>query len=212
VAAPCARNLATHLRDRGPGSELITVTATRYRTTWATLSTWQRRGGCWTRALGPFRARIGRSGLNNDRHEGDGSTPTGLYALGRVLYGIDPASPNPQYRYHHLVCGDWWDEDPASAHYNSFEHVPCGNEPSWGPESEALWTEAPAYDDFAVVEFNSPPHGPRGSGIFLHDGIDAPTSGCVSLSPSDLGAVLGWLRTSRHPRIAIGTVSEIRRF
>lgn len=205
----CPRNTADAMAKPGSGGQLITVEASGYHTTYAVLRTWQLVGRCWVAKEGPFVARLGYSGLHDHRQEGDGSTPTGIYALGSTIYGINQSSPNAKFRYHHLVCGDWWDEEPSSPDYNSFQHVPCGTTPSWAAGSEALWTEAPAYDDFAVIDFNTPPHGAIGSAIFLHDNVDGPTAGCVSLPAKALDGVLAWLDPALVPRIAIGTVAEM---
>jgi L,D-peptidoglycan transpeptidase YkuD (ErfK/YbiS/YcfS/YnhG family) len=91
--------------------------------------------------------------------------------------------------------------------------VACGSTPPFGGASEALWTEAPAYEHLAVIEYNANPVVPgRGSGIFLHVSIGVPTDGCVSLPEPQLDLVLRWLRPSLHPLVVIGTAAEIRRF
>jgi L,D-peptidoglycan transpeptidase YkuD (ErfK/YbiS/YcfS/YnhG family) len=51
----------------------------------------------------------------------------------------------------------------------------------------------------------------KGSGIFLHAQTGAPTNGCISLERATLVRVLRWLRPDARPRIAIGTLAEIRR-
>ena len=66
------------------------------------------------------------------------------------------------------MCGDWWDEDSASPTYNTFQHAACGTTPPFAADSEALWTEGNAYPSMAVIDYNTPPAGPLGSGIFLH--------------------------------------------
>ena len=93
---------------------------------------------CAKRVAGPWRARVGYAGLSAHHREGDGTTPLGTFAIGPVLYGI-AADPGVKLRYHRLTCGDWWDEDPASPAYNTFEHVACGATPPFGGASEALW-------------------------------------------------------------------------
>jgi len=188
------------------------VEASRYDTTVATLVAWQSVRGCFVPVAGPWNARIGRSGLSDRHREGDGTTPTGAYGIGPTMYGSAP-DPGVHYLYHRLRCGDWWDEDPASALYNTFEHVACGTAPDFGGDSEALWTEMPAYEHFAVITYNMHPvvRG-RGSAIFLHVSTGAPTDGCVSLPLRRLDLLLRWLRPDRHPIVVIGTASEIRRF
>ncbi|HEX7084642.1 MAG TPA: L,D-transpeptidase family protein [Gaiellaceae bacterium] len=175
----------------------ISVVVPAPRATTAQLSLWE----CGRRLLGPWRARVGRSGVSAQHREGDGTTPLGTFAIGPVAYGLDP-DPGLHLAYHRLRCGDWWDEDPASPAYNAFQHVPCGAPPPFGGGSEALWRATVAYREFAVVEYNTHPVRPgRGSGIFLHDDLGRPTNGCVSLPRPRLLQLLRRLR--RGARIAI---------
>jgi L,D-peptidoglycan transpeptidase YkuD (ErfK/YbiS/YcfS/YnhG family) len=184
-------------------TQLVTVQAPPGTTT-ATVRLWERRAGCWRRVAGPWRAHLGRSGLSAQKREGDGATPTGTFRLGTTTYGIAP-NPGVRGRYHRLVCGDWWDEDPASPGYNTFRHVACGARPSFGGNSEALWRVAPQYRYFAVIEYNVQPVVPgRGSAIFLHVAVGA-TAGCVSLPETELVRLLRWLRPPARPAIHIGT-------
>jgi L,D-peptidoglycan transpeptidase YkuD (ErfK/YbiS/YcfS/YnhG family) len=168
----------------------IQVTAPRTRSTTATLVVRE----CGKRVLGPWRARVGRNGLSAHHREGDGTTPTGTFAIGPVVYGMDP-DPGVSRRYHRLVCGDWWDEDSRSATYNTFRHVACGKVPPFGGGSEALWRITPAYRLFAVIQYNAAPVVPgRGSAIFLHVDTGHPTNGCVSLPRTELRSLLVQLR------------------
>jgi L,D-peptidoglycan transpeptidase YkuD (ErfK/YbiS/YcfS/YnhG family) len=185
-----------------PGSaQLVTVQAPPGTTT-ASLRLWERRGACWEPVAGPWTAHLGRSGLSAAKREGDGATPTGTYRLGATVYGIAP-NPGVRLRYHRLVCGDWWDEDPRSPAYNEFRHVACGARPSFGGGSEALWRISPQYRYFAVVDYNDAPVVPgRGSAIFLHVAVGA-TAGCVSLPEAQLVRLLRWLRPSARPGIHI---------
>ena len=211
LALPCPANLANELASTRSATQLITVEATGFRTTYATLRLWRRSGRCWKAAAGPWSARLGRSGLSDRHREGDGTTPTGAYAIGPVVYGT-AGDPGVRYAYHRLVCGDWWDEDPSSRTYNRFRHVACGTRPPFRGESEALWT-IPAYRHFAVIQYNVAPVVPgRGSAIFLHDTVGAVTNGCVSVAPARLDLILRWLDPAAGPLIVIGTSAEIRRF
>ena len=186
----------------GGSTQLVTVRAPLH-TTVATLAYWTRSGACWRRAGGPWQARLGRTGLSAHKREGDGATPVGTFALGPTAYGIAP-DPGIHLRYHRLVCGDWWDEDPGSPAYNTFRHVACGATPSFGGDSEALWRSSPQYRYFVVIEYNAHPIvAGRGSAIFLHVAAGA-TAGCVSLPEPQLVRLLRWLRPSTHPLIRIG--------
>jgi L,D-peptidoglycan transpeptidase YkuD (ErfK/YbiS/YcfS/YnhG family) len=210
VTAACPSNLANELRSPPPGSQLITVEAATTRTTYASLRIWRRSGRCWAPAGGPFAARLGRNGLSADRREGDGTTPAGSFRIHPTMYGNEP-NPGVAFRYRRVRCGDWWNEDPASPTYNSFQHVRCGQRPPFRAESEGLWQNLRAYPYLAVIEFNMRPVVPgRGSGIFLHAQTGGPTNGCVSLGKDDLRRVLRWLRPAATPSIAIGTSLQLR--
>lgn len=204
---------ATNCRLRAPASagQLITVEASRLKTTFAALRLWRREGRCWAPVAGPWTARVGWNGLSGNRREGDGTTPTGIYTIGRVMYGNAP-DPGVRYRYRRLVCGDWWNEDPRTATYNTFQHVRCGTRPPFRTTTPGLWQEKVAYRHFAVIEFNMRPVVPgRGSGIFLHAQTGNSTNGCISLPADKLAAALRWLDPAKSPRIGIGTRASLHR-
>jgi L,D-peptidoglycan transpeptidase YkuD (ErfK/YbiS/YcfS/YnhG family) len=183
--------------------QLITVVAPTMRSQNATLEFFVRQGGCFRLADGPYSALVGRNGLSAHHHEGDDTTPIGLFGFQSTMYGVLP-NPGVAYQYHHLVCGDWWDEQSSSALYNHFVHVSCGTKPDFGGGSEALWQTVPSYDYFAVIAYNHHPIVPgKGSAIFLHVSSGQPTTGCVSLPVVDLLRVLRALRPNMNPLIDI---------
>jgi L,D-peptidoglycan transpeptidase YkuD (ErfK/YbiS/YcfS/YnhG family) len=208
-------SLVEQLATTGGAQQVIVVDAPSFSSTAATLTTWENDGSGWQQALPAMPAVNGWSGweFGPDRREGDGSTPIGMYAIGSTMYGNDP-NPGVSFPYHQLVCGDWWDEDGYgdSPTYNTFQHVSCGTTPAFAAASEALWTETTAYPYFAVINFNTPPAGPLGAGIFLHADVGQPTDGCVSLPLGDLVTVLQWLQPSMHPMIVMGPDAVVRDF
>jgi L,D-peptidoglycan transpeptidase YkuD (ErfK/YbiS/YcfS/YnhG family) len=211
VSAGCPSNLASGISAVRASGQLITVEGARHRTTAASLRLWSRRGGCWVPVAGPWTARVGWNGLAERRREGDGTTPVGVYTIGRVMYGNAP-DPGVRYRYRRLVCGDWWNEDPRSPTYNTFQHVRCGSRPPFSVTTPGLWQEKRAYRHFAVIEYNMRPVIPgRGSGIFLHAQTGSSTNGCVSLPVGALVRTLRWLDPAEKPRIAIGTRATLTR-
>lgn len=212
VAAACPSTLASSLSNTGSARQLVTVEAPGYDTTYATLETWERSGACWVAVSGPWSARIGENGFSDHHIEGDGTSPAGMFPISSRMYGNAP-DPGVKGSYHRLVCGDWWDEDPRSPAYNTFQHVPCGTTPTFGGGSEALWTEKAPYPSFAVVEFNTHPAVPYdGSAIFLHADTGSPTDGCVSLPLGELDQVLRWLDPAAAPVIVMAPAQEISRF
>ncbi len=211
ATAACPQSLASGIDAPASAKQLVTVEAKVARTTYATLRTWKRSGGCWVAVAGPYPARLGKNGLSSNRREGDGTTPTGTYRIGSTMYGNE-ANPGVAFRYRRLRCGDWWDADSSSPTYNSFQHVRCGVKPPFGGGSEGMWQQPRPYPFLAVIEFNTRPAVPgKGSGMFLHAQTGGPTIGCVSLRKEQLRAVLRWLRPDDAPVIAIGTSKQLRR-
>jgi L,D-peptidoglycan transpeptidase YkuD (ErfK/YbiS/YcfS/YnhG family) len=182
----------------------------------AILRTYERAGPVspWRPVFPAWPAQTGHGHLRDSRREGDGSTPTGVFGVGATMYGNRANPGGLHYAYHRLACGDWWDEDPCSASYNRFVHVPCASTPGFAAWSEALWTESVAYPYFAVVQFNTDPivAGPDapGSGIFLHSWVGGPTAGCVALPAARLLDCCGGLRPSADPVIEIGTHAGVQ--
>jgi L,D-peptidoglycan transpeptidase YkuD (ErfK/YbiS/YcfS/YnhG family) len=205
--------LVNELATTDGARQAIVVDAPSAGSTTATLSTYQNDGNGWYPVFAPMPAVDGVNGWvpGAARSEGDGATPEGIYAIGSTMYGVD-ANPGLHYPYQQLNCGDWWDEDPSSAGYNSFQVEPCGSTPSFAGDSEALWTEGNAYPYMAVINYNTPPAGALGSGIFLHANIGSPTQGCISLPLADLVSVFKWLNPALHPVVVMGPDAVIRSF
>ncbi len=157
--------LVDQLASTGGAQQVIVVDAPDAASTTATLTAYENDGNGWYEAVGPQPAVDGVHGWlpGASRTEGDGTTPEGMYAIGPTMYGVQ-ADPGTQFAFHQLVCGDWWDEDPASPTYNTFQHVACGTTPPFGGDSEALWTEGNAYPALAVIDYNTPADGPFGFG------------------------------------------------
>ena len=212
AVAPCPADRAGRLASTGTATPLIGGEAPTARTQSATLTLWQRLGTCWSPVAGPWPARIGVNGFSDHHVEGDLTTPTGAYGIGPVMYGNAP-DPGVHYAYHRLTCGDWWDEDPSSAAYNTFQELACGEAPPFGGGSERLWQETVAYPSFAVVDYNTHPTvAGAGSAIFIHADTGGATAGCVSVPLGDLDTLLRWLRPAASPLIVMGPDAELPRF
>jgi len=173
------------------------------RTTRAVVRTYQRArpGDRWRLVRGPMPARIGYNGFSANRHEGDGTTPAGIFGF---VYGFG-SQPNPGMRgfsYRRLRPNSCW--SGSRADYNRWVTRPC----TYG---ESLWkNRRVAYRHAAVIGFNyRRPVYKKGSGIFLHQQTGGPTAGCVSLRPEDLVAVLRWIRPGT--RIAMGPAAYLNR-
>jgi L,D-peptidoglycan transpeptidase YkuD (ErfK/YbiS/YcfS/YnhG family) len=210
-ASTCSVNLANQLASTGSATQLITVVAANRRSTSGSLRLWRRSGECWLAVDGPWTAHLGRNGVSDQKREGDKTTPAGAFGIQPVMYGVGP-NPGVRYRYHRVVCGDWWVEDARSPFYNRFHHVRCGTKPPFRITSEDMSRSPISYRYLAVIDYNTHPIVPgRGSGIFLHvSASGGPTLGCVSLTRAQLVTVLLWLDPTASPQIAIGTAAAIR--
>ena len=210
TTAACPGNLANQLASTGSALQLVTVVAPYRASTQGTLQLWRKSSSCWRTVAGPWTASLGRRGVSDHKREGDRTTPTGAFGFLPVIYGLAD-DPGVHYRYHRIVCGDWWVEDSRSPWYNRFHHVPCGSKPPFRVTSEDLSRSPTAYRHLAVIAYNTKPIvSGLGSGIFLHASTGRPTLGCVSLPLPQLLTMLRWLRPARTPLIAIGTRQTIR--
>ena len=210
--APCPPTLANQLADTGSATQLVTVASLRASSQTGAVRVWEKQGDCWTQVAGPWTGWLGIRGISEHKREGDLKTPSGAFGIQPVMYGLAP-NPGVRYRYHRIVCGDWWVEDPRSPSYNRFRHVRCGAKPPFRTTSEDMSKSPTAYRHLAVIDYNTQPivRG-RGSGIFLHVSHGNPTLGCVSLALPQLLKVLRWFDPAKRPLIVIGTRATIRKF
>ena len=193
--------------DSHGATRVITVVSPSWAATTATLIAWQRTATGWDSALGPFTADVGARGISNQKAEGDLTTPAGNFTFG-IGFGTHP---NPGYPlgWFRLTSSDYWDEGPASPHYNT--HQTWTGPGPYPYANEHLIDQPVAYEYAALIDYNVPPSGnARGSGIFLHVSLGHPTAGCVSLPRGDLLAVLSWIgpgtRIVIAPRQALGAM------
>lgn len=162
-------------------------------------------------------ARVGRSGVRPlpERRSGDGTTPAGVFPLGTMtawdgqafsFFGnsADPGVGAGTYR--RVRAGDCFGATPYNPDYGHLVYrTPAGCP---GPDDEYLPSVTGAYEHAALIGANMEPdvsgdalgEVPYASAIFLHRfsldaaGNSKPTSGCVSLSHTNLVSVLRAMR------------------
>ena len=128
---------------------------------------------------GTLDCALGRTGISSAKHEGDGATPAGTFALREVLYRGDRiAAPQTALPCRTIEPDDGWCDAPDHPDYNRPVRFP------FVASAEHLWREDSLYDVIVVIGYNdAPPVAGAGSAIFLHvarHGL-APTEGCVAL-------------------------------
>ncbi len=135
-----------------------------------------------------MRCALGRGGITDNKREGDGATPSGVYPLRYLLYRADRGD-RPQTNLSCAPIGprDGWCDDPKDVAYNQPVRLP------YQASAESLTRRDRLYDRLVVTGHNEPPVVPGlGSAIFMHVARPdyGPTLGCIALAPGDLERVL----------------------
>ncbi|MDR1461758.1 MAG: L,D-transpeptidase family protein [Azoarcus sp.] len=146
--------------------------------------------GVWTLRFSTD-AWLGKNGFRQDKREGDGATPIGVFTFGRA-FGIadDPGSATP---YTKVTETDVWVDDPASRRYNQWARADDPNA-DW-QSAERLSEYKKAYKYAIAVNYNVSPIVPgKGSAIFLHAATGRPTAGCVAVPEAAMVFFLGFVR------------------
>jgi L,D-peptidoglycan transpeptidase YkuD (ErfK/YbiS/YcfS/YnhG family) len=181
-----------------PG-QVVTVQARSAVSETAVLRTWTLTpSGHYVQVFPANLANVGVNGVRPTK-EGLGRTPVGVFTLTEA-FGNQPNN-GTRLPYTYVGVDDWWDEDPASSHYNRL----VVSNVSPGGNSENLYDAGEAYAHAVVINYNmNPVVKGAGSGFFLHVSMGVPTEGCVSIPLGDLDRVMRWLDPSAHPVISIG--------
>ena len=157
-------------------------------------------GDLWREACPKMKAAIGRNGFAppGEKREGDGRTPSGVFALS-LAFGYD-ASADTRMPYRQALDDDLWVDDPAAPDYNRW----VKKETTAAQSYEYMRRPDDLYKYGLVIEYNTDPVMPgRGSAIFLHlrDDAGSPTAGCVAVSEADMLKILRWLDPTARPVI-----------
>jgi L,D-peptidoglycan transpeptidase YkuD (ErfK/YbiS/YcfS/YnhG family) len=218
----------SNLRALGPARQVIVVTASSWSTSWATLRTYEKGGdGVWHAKFAPMRARIGGRGFAPaaSRLQNSSETPAGTFSISRTFGRY--SDPGTAMGYRKFDTNDWWPYDPRSPRtYNVYQSRRVAGAAWRASWAENLWSYGGQYGYAAVVNYNMPkglyysggqwfarePADTRkGGGIFLHISGPGSTAGCISISFTDMRAVLRWLDPAMAPRIVMGPASAITR-
>lgn len=229
-AAGCDLATVEALAARHPEVDQFVVMATAgFDATTGTVEVAARVGGTWRCQRSAQPAAFGRSGTRPlaERRSGDGTTPAGVFALGRVtawdgerfsMFGNLP-DPGVLAPYRDVRPEDCWG---ATAGTPRYQHLV--NRPSCpGPDDEWLPRYGQVYGHAAVIGANldpisgdEPGEPPYAAAIFLHRnsytsaGEAKATSGCVSLAQDDLVTTLRLLDPGLDPHFAIGPTDWLR--
>jgi len=160
----------------------------------------------WETLVGPVPVTLGRFSIAefDQKREGDGRTPRGVFDLGPV-FGY-AASVDTRMPYRQATDTDAWVDDSGSPRYNQWvPGIPTHE------SHEKMHRPDGLYRLGVVIGYNTGPVVPgKGSAIFLHiwKGPGQATSGCVAMSPADLARIVGWLEPDKKPQIILGYQGE----
>jgi L,D-peptidoglycan transpeptidase YkuD (ErfK/YbiS/YcfS/YnhG family) len=168
----------------------------------ATITAWEKNDkGEWTQIFDTMPAVIGRNGMAplNEKREGDGRTPSGIYKLS-TAFGYD-IEIDTKLSYRSVTEQDHWVDDVDSSQYNQWVVGP-----PQAKSFENLKRDDNLYKYAVVIEYNtSPIKAGDGSAIFLHvwRAFNKPTAGCVATDETHVKQLLSWLDQSRQPMIIL---------
>ena len=162
----------------------------------------------WVVKQTPIVAGIGKNGfsLPNQKVEGDGKSPTGIFRLGKLF--------SYEKRLHTLLENqqttkdDKWIDDPNSPDYNTYI-----NGSTDAKSYENLLLNNDAYKYCTVIEYNTNPIvKEKGSAIFFHLGIKKPysTLGCVAINEESMKLMVNWLDPKQNPSIIMGNLDVLK--
>lgn len=167
----------------------------------------------WKRVGAAIPIVVGRSGLGWGRglnlpttlpgpvkHEGDGKSPAGVFALGRA-FGLAEKAKGIKLPYEHLTSAIECVDDAKSEHYNTIVDRDQAKPVDWN-SSEKMQSVGECYRLGVVVDHNTDPREPGGgSCVFLHiwKTPTTPTSGCTAMARDQMEKLIVWLDPAKHP-------------
>ncbi len=143
---------------------------------------------------------VGKNGITDDKNEGDGKTPSGVYSFTMAM-GLLP-DPGSILSYRQIQPGDLWVDDPASIYYNKFV-IPSGVTKDWN-SAENLMNGSPYYNYVLALNYNEECVPGKGSAIFLHCHTANPDNGSAGCIRIDQDKVEELVKTvTENSRIVI---------
>lgn len=197
--------------------QLVVVTTAGWDSVPGELRRFVREGGGWREAGGVVPIVVGRTGLawgvgfdalatgpgiaGPRKHEGDGRSPAGVFAI-PTAFGFAPRDSMGAIRlpYRPLTPATECVDDTASAHYNAVLERSAVSEVDW--RSSEVMRKVSLYRLGMLIDYNAPPAVKgRGSCIFFHvwAGPGKPTVGCTAMAEPELAALVAWLDPGRAP-------------
>ena len=129
-----------------------------------------------------FQCAIGKNGIKLRKREGDKTTPSGKFSIGKLYYRADRVKkPITKITTRIITKNMGWCDEPNSKYYN--KEILIKN----GVKHEKLFRKDSSYEYLIVINYNTKKIEPyKGSAIFIHLTKNyKPTDGCISLQEKD---------------------------
>ncbi len=141
---------------------------------------------------------VGKNGLNNNKKEGDLSTPKGLFDLKKLYFRKERVGvPKCKISKKIIRKNMAWCDDPNNRKYN--EEFKTNDRKL----KECLFRHDHKYDYIISISHNEQRIPNKGSAIFIHLTKDyKPTAGCVALKKKDFEILLKLIQ--KKTKIKIG--------
>jgi L,D-peptidoglycan transpeptidase YkuD (ErfK/YbiS/YcfS/YnhG family) len=196
-----------HIHELGTEQQLLLIINDNDTSHKAILVALEKRNKKWKLKFDPMLASIGRNGfaLPGKKLEGDGKSPTGLYALGQLFTYENTV--NTRMPFIQTFEDDKWIDDPNHQDYNKYIK---GN--TTATSFEHLHLSGIYYKYCMVIEYNTHPvEKGKGSAIFFHvaDEKYSPTAGCVAIQERDMDKILSWLKPNLKRAILMGNRNQL---
>lgn len=207
--------------------QLVLVTIPDWNSPRGTLRTYARDDGRWIAATAATPVVIGRSGAawgiglhppqaGMQKHEGDGRSPAGVFALG-TAFGY-AATERTGLTYAAMDAHDWCIDVVASPLYNRIVDARDVGDEAVAGSTEPMRLDLHAdgdqrYELGFVIEHNPRAEAGAGSCIFAHlwKSADSTTAGCTAMTEPAMRDLLAWLDADRHPVFVLLPEAEYTR-
>ncbi len=140
---------------------------------------------------------VGSNGVSSEKHEGDYSTPAGLYSIGEAFYIY--SVPETGLNTFEVTEDTYWVDDPNSVFYNQRVEGTSGKD--W-TSAEHMIDYQKAYEYGYVINYNTEGEYNAGSAVFFHVSSGS-TAGCVGTDRDMVLKYLAKLDSEYNPYILI---------
>ncbi len=189
-------------------NKLIVVTTSDWNNLQGTLTRYERHGKHWKQIGDKINIVVGKNGLAWDpvlargnaeaysgpiKHEGDGRSPAGIFALNRGTFGFAPSLSDAS-NYRSLTPTTECVDDINSRYYGQVVDRLKVKDVDWN--SSEKMREVPQYVWGVIVNYNMDHPVPAdGSCIFLHKWTNSTTgtAGCTAMPVEYIEKIVDWL-------------------